>query len=333
MALVHRSRVIAGNDGVPVFTKPWGGVRPEPGQVLTLSGDVTKPALGLDRATAACLAAEVDLMVHCAAVTGFNLDPAVYARVNVNGVAQALGFAAERRTPFLHVSTAYVCGERNGPIAESPAAGGRFANGYEASKAQGEALVLAAGRAGLPVVIARPSIIAGASSDGVIGEFTNLYQLIRLVAEGRVRRLPASADASLDLVPIDHVAALADIAERMAVAIGRIFHLASGAPVPVAALLPVLRGYPHLHAPQFVSPADLDTSRLKSREQLLTQQVTGVFAGYLQRNPRFETANLRELSGRVCPPTAAPYLRRLLGYAMKIGYLPASAAKGQLTTG
>ena len=296
--------------------------------MVALPGDVTQAGLALDCATTSCLVAGLDLVIHCAAVTGFDLDPAVYSRVNVGGVAHALGFAHGGRVPFLHVSTAYVCGERDGVITESPAPGGRFANGYEQSKAAGEALVLAAGRAGLPTAIARPSIVAGDSRDGAIGEFTNLYQLIRLVTEGRVGCLPATADASLDVVPIDHVAAaLVDIAEHMPQACGKIFHLASGCPVPVAALAPVLRGFKQFCVPRFVHPAHFDTGGLSLREQLVTEQVAAVFATYLQRNPTFDTANLCRLSGRVCPPTGAAYLRRLLGFATRSGYLRPYPAK------
>ena len=333
MALLRRNRAIAGNDGVPVPTCVWAGELARPGEIVALTGDVTQPDLALDRATISQLMPGLDLVIHCAAVTGFNLDPALYQRVNVGGVAHALAVAGQRRTPFLHVSTAYVCGERDGVIAEAPAAGGLFANGYESSKAAGEALVLAAARAGLPVAIARPSIIAGDSQDGAIGEFTNLYQLLRLVTEGRVACLPATAEASLDLVPIDHVvASLIDIAERMPRACGQVFHVASGHPVPVAALAPVLLGYKQLCVPSFVDPGNFNTSGLTLREKWVAEQVTGVFATYLRRNPLFETANLRALSGRTCPPTEAPYLRRLLGYALTRGYLAAGPRKAQQTS-
>jgi hypothetical protein len=75
------------------------------------------------------------------------------------------------------------------------------------------------------------------SRDGTIGQFTNIYALIRLVTAGRIHVLPASPCASLDLVPIDHViGGLTDIAERMAAVSGRTYHLVSGAPVPVASV-------------------------------------------------------------------------------------------------
>jgi hypothetical protein len=52
----------------------------------------------------------------------------------------------------------------------------------------------------------------------------------------------------------DHViGGLTDIAERMAAALGRTYHLVSGAPVPVAPLRTLALGYQHLHAPRFRS--------------------------------------------------------------------------------
>ena len=210
-----------------------------------------------------------------------------------------------------------------------------FANGYEQSKAEGEALALQAHRRGHPVAVARPSIVVGRWADGVIGEFGNLYQLIRLVTEGRVRVLPAAGGASLDMVPIDHVTgALVDIAERMAEANGRIFHLASGCPVPVAALRPLAEAFPHLHAPSFVTPERFDPARLSARERRLDGQVTALYASYLRRDPRFATGNLMALGGRACPPTDDAFLRRMIGYGIAAGFLPGpESARFQRTSG
>ena len=334
VALVHRSRTLARNDGTPIPTRPWDDTVAF-GTVATLAGDVAEPDLALPPATAATLQRELDLVVHCAAVTGFALPPATYARVNTGGAAAVLGFAASGGQAVLHVSTAYVCGDADGTVPEAPAAAPRFNNGYEESKAAGEALVLAAHAGGQRVAVARPSIVVGESAGGVIGEFGNLYQLIRVVTEGRVRLLPAAEGASLDMVPIDHVvAALVDIAERMDAADGRIFHLASGRPVPVAALRPLAQAFPHLHVPRFVPPDTFDPAQLDARERRMNAQVTELYSCYLRHDPRFVTENLQTLSGRVCPPTDSAYLRRMIAYGIKAGFLPApGGAKAQRTSG
>ena len=76
-------------------------------------------------------------------------------------------------------------------------------------------------------------------------------------------------------MPIDHViGGLTDIAERMAAASGRTYHLVSGAPVPVAALRTLALGYQRLHAPRFVPPETFEWARLTRAEQTLDRRVT-----------------------------------------------------------
>ena len=150
-----------------------------------------------------------------------------------------------------------------------------------------------------------------------------MYQLVRLVAEGRTGALPASPGASLNLVPIDHVVgALTDIAERMAVADGRIFHIASNDPVPLNALQSLAAEFLHFHEPCFVPPERFEVARLSPRQQWLYAQVTGRYACYLRRSPCFVTANLTSLSLRRCPPTDGEYVRRLIRYMVATGFLP-----------
>ncbi len=303
---------------------PAPGTRHGPGATTLIEGDVAEPGLGLPPETAALLAAELDLVVHCAAVTGFTLPPETYRRVNIGGTANVLGFtAASRPIPLLHVGTAYVCGLAEGAVAEVPAAGGPFNNGYEASKAAAEALVLAARRTGQVTAVARPSVVVGRWTDGATGAFGTIYQLIRLVTEGRIRILPVAPGASLDLVPLDHVVGgLADIAERMADADGRIVHLVSGHPVPLTALLDLADAFPQFQSPRFVLPDRFSAASLGERERRLHGQVVEACAAYLRPSPRFAAANLAALTGRHCPPVDDAFLHRLIAFAISAGFLP-----------
>jgi nucleoside-diphosphate-sugar epimerase len=326
VAMLHRSAAMHRNDGRPLCARPWGGTLPPPGEIAALRGDVRRPGLGLDRASLAEILQGLDLVIHGAAATGFNLGERVYREVNIAGTANVLALIAQggrAPIPLLHLSTAYVCGERSGPVSEGELdIGQRFANGYESSKAEAERLVRAAQQQGGISVVARPSIVVGRYRDGTIGQFINIYPLIRLVTAGRIRILPASPCASLDLVPIDHViGGLTDIAERMAAAACRTYHLVSGAPVPVAALRTLALGYEQLHAPRFVSPETFERARLTRAEQTLDRRVTAFYATYLRRDPWFQDANLRALSGRRCPRPDQAFLRRLIDYGIVKGYL------------
>ena len=202
-----------------------------------------------------------------------------------------------------------------------------------AARPAAEALTLAAYAGGHPVAIARPSIVVGDSRTGVVGVFGSIYGLMRLVAEGRLRTLPAALGATLDLVPIDYViGGLTDIAEAMPGASGQVFHLVSGTPVPVAALAGLAQHYPGLYAPSLLPPADYDADALPPGERNLIGQVAGMLDGYLQRDPRFQGGNLQALSGRRCPATDGAFLRRLVDHCLATGYLtnrrPAPAGCG-----
>ena len=172
-ALVHRRPEVLGNAGrvVPV--------------AAVLRGDVTQPGLGLGARPPA-----LDLVIHCAAALEFDAPEAQLSAINVAGTRHAAAFAKAAGARLLHVSTAYVCGLSEGPIAEAPVAPGtRFANNYEASKAAAEAVVRASG---VPQAIARPSIVLGDSATGAIREFPAICNLFRLMARGTIRTLPVA---------------------------------------------------------------------------------------------------------------------------------------------
>ena len=330
VGLVRRNRELARNDRTPLAVGQWSGAAPADGCIAVLSGDVSQDRLGLSHDEYEALAGSLDLIIHCAAVVGFSLDPDAYRSVNVGGARNVIALAEHgTRTagveaiPLLHVSTAYVCGERSGAIGEDDLdVGQHFANGYESSKVEAEQLMHQARARGVPVAIARPSIVVGAWSDGAIRSFENIYAMIRLFAQGQVRTLVATEDATLDLVPIDHVCAgLVDIAERMPDAAGQTFHLVAERPIPVALLTRLAGHYPQYEVPRLVSPAEFRPDMIGEAERWLHDQVRLSFGSYLCRDPRFAAANLEALSGRRCPPTDALFLRRLVDHCILAGFL------------
>jgi 2-alkyl-3-oxoalkanoate reductase len=183
---------------------------------------VSKPHCGLSEPLRKALDTKIDLVIHCAATTSFNESDAFYDQTNISGTAHILALALQK--PFLHISTAYVCGTKTGLIKEEPcAADGSFANGYESSKAMSEALVMQSCR---PWLIARPSIVSGAESDGQIRRFDAIYAAFKMLAEGRIKGLPAHPDATLNFVPVDFVCnALAQLAGQHAEFAGQFVHL------------------------------------------------------------------------------------------------------------
>lgn len=275
----------------------------------TVAGDVGVPGLGIDLVP--------DLIVHCAAITAFDAAPEAYARVNVAGTANVVAFAQKVGARLLHVSTAYVCGTRDGRVREGEV-GDAFVNGYEASKAAAEALVRAAA---LPWTIARPSVVVGDSASGAIASFDNIYLIFRLIAERRVRTLPAASHATLDLVPIDHVGrGLVALAE--APAPGTTVHLTAATPTRVDDLGAAIAAVPGLGHPRFVDPGAFDVAALPSAERRWHAAAAALYTSYLTRAPLFDQATAARLVPP-CPPTNRAWLDRLIAYCLARGFVTA----------
>lgn len=321
-ALVHRNAAIVANDGTPVPSRPWHG-RPEPGTAATLTSDITRPGLGLE------IDPDADLIVHAAAVTGFDAPAATYRAVNVDGAGHVVDFALRRGTPLLQVSTAYVSGVSDGIVREGER-GTVFTNGYEASKAAAEARVEAAARRGLPTVIARPSIVVGDSGHGRLRTFGNIYLMLRLIAEQRLRTLPGAPGSTLDLVPIDHVAGgIVALVEGFDRARATTVHLVAAQPTTLPALADAIAAVPGLGRPRFVAPEQFDLASLAPAERRWHAAAAQLYTPYLLRNPRFDTDNADRLVPP-CPPTDAAWLGRLLRATIDAGYVrPAADAPDQ----
>ncbi len=313
-ALVHKNHDIRANNGSAV----------SPYEVVV--GDVSAPMFNWDQAKFDRLTNAADLLIHCAATVRFDLEEKQYARVNIGGAANAVEFARAGDMPLLHVSTAYVCGTRDGQILESdPLSDRGFANGYEKSKAAAERLVRASG---VPFAIARPSIVVGDSISGAIRQFDTTYAAFKLIAEGHVRHMPARSGATLDFVPIDHVAGgLVEIAENMRKAVGGTFHLVSGRPIPVTEFTAAIAAFPQFHRPELVEPERFDPAALPPLERRLYRRVAGLYASYFQRNPIFDDREAQAIAGRVCPPTDGKYLHRLISHCIDVEFLAGEPAE------
>src|SRR6516165_8702306 len=137
ICLVHRSPVCGPN-------------------VTTVPGDITRPMLGLAERAYAELAAKVDAVIHCAAVTDFNRADGSLEATNIAGTEHVTAFAAAAGAVLYHVSTAFVDTTADGGR-------GRTAIGYASSKPAAEKVVRSSG---VPHVIFRPSVVIGYSQTG-----------------------------------------------------------------------------------------------------------------------------------------------------------------------
>lgn len=87
-------------------------------RLRAVEGDATRPRFGLSEEAWRALAAEIDLVVHCAGLVDFSpaLDQAL--AVNVEGARSAIALAAAAGAPLVHTSTCFVSGLKDGRISE-----------------------------------------------------------------------------------------------------------------------------------------------------------------------------------------------------------------------
>lgn len=197
-------------------------------RVTPVAGDLTRTGAGLGSEAREMSFGRVRTVVHAAADTVFSRPLEEARRVNTVGTLRALELAtripALRR--FVHVSTAFVAGRREGHVVEGDAAGAHgFVNGYEQSKAEAEELVRASG---LPWVVVRPSAIVCDDVRGAVSQLNAVHRALRLYHGGLASMMPGEEDNPVDLVPADWVVAcIARVVDAPEVE-GRTFHACSG---------------------------------------------------------------------------------------------------------
>ncbi|MFG2479617.1 SDR family oxidoreductase [Streptomyces fagopyri] len=319
LALLHSNGDIVRNNGRALPAAPAGPRR--------LTGDVSRPELGLEGEQLRAAAA-ADRIVHCAALTDFGLPEQRYQDVNVTGTRQVVDFARTHRIPLVHVSTAYVCGARDGIAYEDELdVGQRPGNAYELSKLQGESLVRQAAAEGLEVAVVRPSIVAGAARTGRVRDFKTLYPVVKLITKGLARTIPGRYDAALDLVPVDYVADLVtDVTTRFEQARGLTLH-AVGQAVTLRDFSAVLAEYPSFQVARFVPPSAFSAAALPDRERAYHQRVISLYESYFSRRVHFDATTAAAFTRLPAPPGGPAYLRRLLDHCLKVGYLGAAASR------
>jgi thioester reductase-like protein len=159
---------------------------------------------------------------HCAASLQFldRFEEAIF-RTNVDGSRHVARLAADAGVETLNlVSTAYVAGTRSGVIREAPveAMPGGTNNHYERSKVAAEQVFA---EADLPRVrVLRPGIVIGHSRTRAALNYNGLYGFLRTIYKFRHLmertqrelgasievRMVADRDATLSMIPVDHVA-------------------------------------------------------------------------------------------------------------------------------
>ncbi|MFJ1460457.1 SDR family oxidoreductase [Nocardia sp. N2S4-5] len=139
-----------------------------------LRGNIIRPRFGMSRDEYRALAAQIDVVIHCAAGVTHSPRTNYLHKVNVDGVAEVLRFVADADARLVYTTTAFTA--RTGANAPFDA--------YADTKAAGDALVR---ESGAPASVAHISTVIG---DPRAGRTTRLQALEYLLGFGMSGQLP-----------------------------------------------------------------------------------------------------------------------------------------------
>jgi myxalamid-type polyketide synthase MxaB len=197
-------------------------------RIEPIAGDLALPRFGLSEGVFANLAAGISGILHNGAQLSQLAPYSQLAAANVGGTRTVLELAALRRPLPVELISSVAVYEaqayRDRELLETDdlAEWRGIQIGYSQTKWVSERLVLAAGRAGLPVRTYRPPLIAGHSRSGLWHQDDLLHRLLRGCLE-----LGLAPDIAweLDLVPVDYVADAVTAMAWQPPAAGRCLHL------------------------------------------------------------------------------------------------------------
>ncbi|WP_157777372.1 SDR family oxidoreductase [Nocardia terpenica] len=267
-----------------------------------IAGDIAEPQCSTDPADLG----RVDQVWHLAACLSFKPDQRKRLfELNIGGTEHAVALADRCRAPmFNYISTAYVAGTRNGLILEQPVPEDSDThNWYERSKVHAEALVQ---RSGLPCTrIFRPSMVFGHSRTFATTSDGTVYGVSRAIGAA-CRELPDTvgavlrtgswqvvgrADSTLNLIPVDRVAAAA-VEIASATTTSRIYHLTNVNNCRIGDLAGALADVFGIEEPEFADTRDdfTDVDRL-------IDTALGEYRPYAFGDKRFDVTNVRTTIG------------------------------------
>jgi nucleoside-diphosphate-sugar epimerase len=210
--------------------------------------DICKTGLGISKSMSMYFAFDNAVLFHLAGDTSFvPVSKEAQRLVNITGSLNVIKSLQDSLTSVVHVSTAYVAGDRPGKILESDLdVGQSFRNSYEKSKLDAEiAITDLCNNLELPLTIVRPSIITNDTATGRSSTLTHLNALVEVISRiqkhhgiddgevvGEEIRIPVAPYARPNLAPVDPIVeALLEIGVNSQ-AVGKTYHLCHPDPQP-----------------------------------------------------------------------------------------------------
>jgi NAD(P)-dependent dehydrogenase (short-subunit alcohol dehydrogenase family) len=238
------------------FKGEWGNAAK---RVVPITGDLTRPFLGIPAKKRRELEGEIAHVFHLAAIYDLMADPETQVRVNVEGTQNVVKFAENVKAKrFHHMSSIAAAGLYAGVFREDMFEEARgLDNAYFRTKHDSEAVVRNECR--VPWRIYRPGIVVGHSETGVIDKIDGPYYFFKLIQ--KMRKLMPSwmptlglEGGRINIVPVDYVVdATIHIAHKPKLD-GMCFHLTDPKPKRIGEVLNLFARA--AHAPEMTMRID-----------------------------------------------------------------------------
>jgi len=302
---------------------------------LVLSGDLTAEQLGLSSAAVRWIAKNCDRVLHNAASLSFHSASREDEpwRTNVQGTERVLDLCQQAGLrDFHHVSTAYVCGSRQGVVHENELdVGQEWGNCYEQSKVEGEHLVRDA-RFLDRLTVYRPSIIIGDSRTGFTSTFHGLYAVTKLAhtlarklvlgsvsPEMALAALPLTGGGAKNFVPVDWVSQVMARIIGNPEFCGKTYHVTGKQAVPLGewgrAVFDAVTQLSPLASPSDAWREDVSWFHQQFQEQM------GYYRSYWRDDPHFDDRNLTAVApDLLCPEVDYAMVHRMASFAVEADF-------------
>jgi len=233
-------------------------------RVTPVTGDLSKPGLGVAKKWVTGHHGTIDHLFHLAAIYDMTADDATNEQMNVGGTRHALELAEALEVGCFHqVSSVAAAGEYHGRFDETMFDEGQhLPSPYHRTKFESEKIVR--DEATVPWRVYRPAIVVGDSQTGEMDKVDGPYYFFPTMKLMR-DRLPAwlplvGVDlGDTNVVPVDYVAKAMDHIAHVPERDGEAFHLVNPEPQPVAEMINQFCAA--AGAPQFVTPVDRRITR------------------------------------------------------------------------
>jgi nucleoside-diphosphate-sugar epimerase len=336
--VVRRSRAESARQRIETGLARWEQLiqTPLPRPVI-LEGNLTAPHLGLNTEQVAWVAENCSAVIHNAASLNFtakDLESEPYLS-NVQGTKNVLELCRTTgiRT-FHHVSTAYICGLRNGTVYESERNVGQPpGNDYEASKIQAEEMVANAEFLDHKTFL-RPGIIIGDSVTGYTSTFHGFYVPLKichglmniaqgfpsLAADGILHWFNLTGEETKNFVPVDWVSAVSMRVIANPEYYDRTYHLTPTHSTRVADMAMAI-GNTFFHSEGEESePAEPSGASSNLFRQTFLNQMQ-VYESYWRDDPVFDRTNTLAITPDLpCPEVDQEMLAVMCRYAVESNF-------------